>query len=231
MKYRPIYYDTETTGVRPDKDRIVEIAAFDAERDETFVMFINPGIPIPPEATAITNITDAMVANAPPFSVVGQAFIDFCGEGAVLIAHNNERFDKPFIETEFKRHGLAPLPSWKYLDTLKWSRKYRPDLPSHALQTLREVYGIPANQAHRALDDVKVLYEIFSQMIDDLPLEQVMSLLDAPVNLLRMPFGKHQGKMLKEVPADYVLWLKGNGAFDKAENKELKEAFEKAGVL
>ena len=230
MKYRPIYYDTETTGIRPDKDRIIEIAAFDPERNETFVQFVHPGFPIPAESKAITGITDEMVTSASSFQVVGQLFIDFCGPDAVLIAHNNDRFDQLFLQAEGNRHQLV-LPSWKYIDTLKWSRKYRSDLPSHALQNLREVYGIGANQAHRALDDVMVLYKIFSTMVDDLEMETVLNLLSQNTDLSRMPFGKYQGRPLAEVPPEYIQWLKGSGAFDKSDNKELKESFEKLGLL
>ena len=225
-----VYYDTETTGTRSDKDRIIEIAAYDPKNERTFVQLINPGMPIPPEATAIHRITDAMVENASSFKEVGQAFIDFCGPDAVLIAHNNDAFDKLFLENECKRAGLE-MPKWKYIDTLKWARKYRSDLPRHTLQSLREVYGIPPNQAHRALDDVTVLHQIFAQMIDDLPIETVFSLLQQTKQLTRMPFGKHQGKALSEIPRDYVRWMAGSGAFDKAENKELRETFEKLGLL
>jgi len=230
MAKRPIYYDTETTGVRAEKDRIVEIAAFDPVVDRTFCELVNPGIAIPKEASNIHKITDEMVSTAPNFSVVGKAFVEFCGEGAVLIAHNNDGFDRHFLRNEFERYDLE-LPDWDYVDTLKWSRKYRSDLPRHSLQHLREVYGIPANQAHRALDDVVVLHAVFTQMIDDLSIETVLQLLDAPLEIQRMPFGKHQGKALKDVPKNYVSWLKDSGAFDKPQNKELKEGFEKAGVL
>lgn len=230
MALRKIYYDTETTGTRPDKDRIIEIAAYDPDRDVSFVQFINPGCPIPLESTAITNITNEMVANAPGFEIIGQQFIEFCGPDAVLIAHNNERFDKLFIEAEFSRCNLT-LPSYKYLDTLKWSRKYRSDLPSHALQALREVYGFEANQAHRALDDVMTMYRIFSTMFDDLPIETVLSLLSQPTEVSRMPFGKYQGRLLSEVPPDYFAWLKNSGALDKPDNKELKEALSKLGLV
>jgi DNA polymerase-3 subunit epsilon len=227
---RTIYYDTETTGVRPDKDRIIEIAAYDPERDVKFVQFVHPGCPIPPESTAITNITDAMVANAPGFDVVGKNFIEFCGEDAVLVAHNNERFDKLFLEFESQKSQLT-LPRWKYIDTLKWARKYRPDLPSHALQALREIYGISANQAHRALDDVMMLHQIFSIMIGDLPTETVLKLLSESSAVGRMPFGKYQGRPLAEIPRDYIRWMQSSGAFGKSENRELKEAFEKLGLL
>jgi len=226
---RPIYYDTETTGTKPNKDRIIEIAAYDPVEKRTFVSFVNPGIPIPPESTAISNITDDMVKDAPGFSEVGKAFIEFCTLDAIMIAHNNDAFDKLFLDEEFRRAGLTMPSSWDYLDTLKWARKYRPDLPRHSLQSLRELFGIPANQAHRALDDVVVLHEVFSQMIDDLPYETVLRLLQQTKEVNRMPFGKHQGKPLSQVPKDYVLWLKSSGAFDKSENATLKESFEKLG--
>ena len=176
MARRAIYYDTETTGVRSDKDRIIELAAIDPENNKTFCHLINPGCPIPAEAAAIHGISDSMVADASSFAEIGQAFIDFCGKDAVLIAHNNDVFDKLFLENECKRSGII-VPDWQYIDTLKWARKYRYDLPRHTLQSLREVYNIAANNAHRALDDVLVLQQIFTQMIGDLTIEQVLDLL------------------------------------------------------
>ncbi|MBI2810278.1 MAG: DUF3820 family protein [Candidatus Melainabacteria bacterium] len=227
---RPIYYDTETTGVRNDKDRIIELAAFDPVENRTFCELINPGIPIPPEATAIHHITNDMVAIAQSFKEVGERFAAFCPKNTVLIAHNNDAFDKLFLEAEYKRADL-PLPPFEHLDTLKWARKYRNDLPRHTLQSLREVYGFPANQAHRALDDVIVLHQVFTAMTDDLPIEKIMELLSKPQVLSRMPFGKHQGKLLAEIPKDYVTWLASSGAFEKADNQQLKENFEKLGLL
>jgi DNA polymerase-3 subunit epsilon len=227
---RPIYYDTETTGIRNDRDKIVELAAFDPIENRTFCRFINPGCPIPPEATAIHHISNEMVADAPSFKVIAEEFMAFCPDGTVLIAHNNDAFDKLFLEQEFKRAGLA-FPAYRFIDTLKWARKYRADLPRHTLQSLREVYGFPSNQAHRALDDVIVLHQVFSAMIDDLPIQKVMELLAKPQVLSKMPFGKHQGKMLADIPKNYVTWLASSGAFDKTENQELKENFEKLGLL
>lgn len=227
---RTIYYDTETTGVRSDQDRIIEIAAYDATLDKTFCQLINPGIPIPKEATQIHRISDDMVKDAPSFKEAGQAFIDFCGTDVVLIAHNNDSFDVLFLRNEAQRHALI-LPNWHFLDSLKWSRKYRSDLPRHTLQHLREEYGILPNQAHRALDDVIVLHRIFSTMIDDLPIETVLKLMSKTTQLERMPFGKFQGRPLSEVPKEYISWLKSSGAFDKPDNAQLKEAFLKLGMI
>lgn len=231
---RPIYYDTETTGILSEKEFIVEIAAFDPILNRTFVSFVNPGSPIPQEATNIHGITDEMVKDAPSFASVGKDFFDFCAHGeTVLIAHNNDNFDIHFLRSECKRHGLE-LPSIPMLDSLKWARKYRPDLPKHSLQYLRTVYGFKENQAHRALDDVIMLAQIFSIMIDDLPLQTVLDLLytnTSTGNIKAMPFGKYQGTPLEKVPKDYVQWLQKSGAFEKPDNKNLKEGFQKLGIL
>ncbi len=226
---RPIYYDTETTGTSPATDRIIEIAAYDPTLQKTFSKLVNPGMPIPEGATAIHGITDAMVAEAPSYAVVGQEFIDFCSGDVVLIAHNNDGFDRYFLENEAKRHGLT-MPLWPMVDSLKWARKYRPDLPRHPLQFLRQIYGVKENQAHRALDDVMVLYEIFSIMIDDLPMETVLELINGKTSdkCDVMPFGKHKGKPIKELPRDYVDWLKKQDILTKQENAALKQAIEAA---
>lgn len=233
MALRTIYYDTETTGLRADKDRIIEIAAYDPVSELSFVRLINPGMPIPREASAVHKITDEMVANSPGFSEIGAEFVEFCKGDVVLIAHNNDAFDLQFLKQEFGRNQMT-LPDWKFLDTLKWARRYRPDLPRHTLQFLREIYGIAANNAHRALDDVIVLHRVFSSMTDDLPIEKLYEIMNRPQTtqeISRMPFGKFQGKSLDQVPRDYVTWLAGSGAFEKSENQQLKAAFEKLGVL
>ena len=170
---RPIFFDFETTGTRPDVDRIVEIAAFDPIRNLTFQRLVHPGMSIPEEVIAIHHITNEMVQDAPSFARAGADFIDFCSGPVVLIAHNGEMFDLPFLRAECKRHKLLLPSGWSLVDSLKWARKYRRDLPRHSLQYLRELFGIPPNQAHRALDDVMILYRVFSLMTDDLTIGEI----------------------------------------------------------
>lgn len=227
---RAIFYDTETTGVRSEKDRVIEIAAYDPLNGTSFESLIHPGCPIPAEATAIHHITDEMVANAPSFAEIVPKFLEFCQGDVCLIAHNNDAFDIFFLKAEFQRSSSV-WPNWKFFDTLKWARRYRSDLPRHTLQFLRELFGIPANNAHRALDDVMVLYQVALCLMDDLSIQEAYQLLNQPKPLHHMPFGKYQGQPLKSVPKDYLAWLKKSGAFDKAENQELKSSFELLGVL
>lgn len=230
MSKRFIYFDTETTGINFDHDFIIELSAYDPLNDKTFDELINPGTSIPPEATAIHNITDQMVIDKPSFKFVAEKFMEFCAGEVILIAHNNDRFDRPFLEREFEKNGLK-LPDWIFLDSLKWARRYRPDLPRHTLQHLRETYGFPANNAHRALDDVITLQRIFEAMIDDLSPEMVHKLLTQDRAILTMPFGKYRGKPLELVPPDYIDWLSKNGALAKKENEDLRKSFEKLDLL
>lgn len=230
MALRFIYFDLETTGVKTQLDKIIEVAAFDPEQQRQKSWLVNPECPIPPEATAIHNISDEMVKDAPTFKEVAQEFIAFTEGDVALVAHNGISFDKPFLEAELKRAQLD-VPDWKHVDSLLWARKYRPDLPRHTLQSLREVYAIDANNAHRALDDVLILHKVFSRMIDDLSPEVIYRLLSIKQEITTMPFGKHQGKDLEKVPKDYISWLHKNGALDKGENEMLKKAFQKKGLL
>lgn len=231
MPARPIFYDTETTGIKSDKDRVVELAVYDPTTGENLVSLINPQMSIPAEATAVHKITDEMVAEAPTFNEILPRLLDFCAGDVVLIAHNNDAFDIHFLREEFRRCGQTLPSAWRFFDTLKWARRYRPDLPRHSLQFLREVYGFEANNAHRALDDVIILHQVFSAMTDNLGIDTAYQLLNIPRSMKTMPFGKYKGEPLERIPADYFVWLEGSGAFDKPENLELKKAVEALGKL
>jgi DNA polymerase-3 subunit epsilon len=231
MTRRPIYYDTETTGLKRDSDRIIEIAAYDAFHKTSFSTLVNPEMKIPAESTNITNITDEMVKNAPMFKEVATEFVKFCEGDVVLIAHNNDNFDKHFLEAEFNRVGIT-LPKYPYIDTLKWAKKYRPDLPKYSLQYLREIYLVESNNAHRALDDVMVMKEVFEKMTGDLSIQDIFFLMNKKNGpITQMPFGKHRGIPLEKVPKSYLSWLSKSGALDKEDNVELKQTLTKLSLI
>ena len=104
-------------------------------------------------------------------------------------------------------------------------------LPRHTLQFLREIYNIAANNAHRALDDVLVLHQVYQFMTDDLSIDEVHNMLNQPREVRTMPFGKHRGQPLSKLPKEYILWLAGSGALDKSENQTLKDALVGIGAL
>ena len=106
---RPLaVFDIESTGVVPQRDRIVELAVIRIDPDGSVrrtVRRINPQIPIPAGATAVHGISDADVADAPTFADIAEklaAFLDGCDLGG----YNITGFDIPILEAEFRRAGI-----------------------------------------------------------------------------------------------------------------------------
>ena len=106
---RPLaVFDIESTGVVPQRDRIVEIAVMKIMPDgssRTTVRRLNPGMPIPPGATAIHGITDADVADCPLFADIAEKLLSYLAD-CDLAGYNISGFDVPLLENEFKRAGL-----------------------------------------------------------------------------------------------------------------------------
>lgn len=99
-----VILDTETTGL-DDGARIVEISITTATGDVLLDTLVNPGVPIPAEASDIHGITDEMVAAAPPFSEVVAELCEAIKGKRVLIY--NLSYDLARIEHEFTRLGQA----------------------------------------------------------------------------------------------------------------------------
>ena len=155
--------DIETTGLQFRTEKITEIGAMrikDGQVVSQFECFVNPERHISEEITNLTGITDSMVADAGTIKEVLPKFLDFIGED-VLIAHNAD-FDIGFI-----RHNAEILNiDFKndYIDTLNLSRQLFPKFTRHKLGSIAENLGIKVENAHRALDDVKTLVQIFEKM-------------------------------------------------------------------
>jgi len=157
-----VAFDTETTGLDPKQNRVIEIGAlrFDAAGvSSRFSVLINPERPMPAEASRINGITDAMLADKPTASDVLPDFLTFIGN-ATLIAHNAP-FDINFINEELSRVMLPQLSN-RVVDTRIFARDVFPGLPRYALQELAKHFGIEALDAHRAEDDARVCMELFT---------------------------------------------------------------------
>ncbi len=108
-----LFVDTETTGLDPLRDEIIELAMapFTYGDDgqiyavgEPFQQLREPSKPIPPEITAITGIDDAMVAGK---SIDPQAVSSFAAPAALVIAHN-AAFDRKFLERYCETFNTKP---------------------------------------------------------------------------------------------------------------------------
>lgn len=104
-----VVLDTETTGVDPVKDRIIELGVTVYSPDGTrrdWVKRFNPGMPIPSEATAVHGITSEDVADCCGFSVWAPKILQAL-QGRDIAGYNLRRLDLPLLDEEFRRCGLT----------------------------------------------------------------------------------------------------------------------------
>ncbi len=154
-----IAIDVETTGISPEKERIIEIGAFRPETGEIFRTLIQPGRPLPERITELTGITDDMLTDAPEEKEAIKQLLEFLGEDTILLGHNIS-FDHSFIVQAIRRCGLLE-PQFYGIDTLKLSRVLCPELPNKKLETMVEHFGLTNERAHRAFEDARVTVEVY----------------------------------------------------------------------
>ncbi len=172
-----VVFDIETTGLSPVTETITEIGAVKIKNGnitETFNKFVNPGKPIPQKIVELTGITDAMVADADPISVVLPEFYDFIGDGA-LVAHN-AGFDTSFIKKAAKDNGMKF--DFCYLDTLELSRALVQGVKNYKLDTLTKHFDVKLENHHRACDDAAATAHIFIKLLDILKNKDVCKISD-----------------------------------------------------
>lgn len=158
-----VVIDIETTGIGGNA-RIVEIAAVKFcgnNITDIFNTYVDPGIPIPPSATAIHGIRDADVAEAPSIYEVMPIFCKFIGRSDIV--GHNVRFDLDFLI----RNGLnIDLQGRRIFDTLALSRKYVKEAPNHKLETMIHWFNIETDKRHRAKDDSIATGQLFTTLFD-----------------------------------------------------------------
>ncbi len=153
-------FDTETTGLNAEKNRLLEIGAGKFTRDgvvSTFNQLINPCCPLSAQAMEVNNITPDMVRDCPTEEQVLPGFIAFISD-SILLAHN-ARFDLRFVNTALVRCGHQPMGN-RTEDTVHLARASFPDLERYNLQFLAQHFGINPGKAHRATDDARVCMEV-----------------------------------------------------------------------
>lgn len=162
-----VVFDIETTGLNTWKDRIIEIGAVkveDGQIIDEFQELINPGVLIPSEVTAINNITNEMLIDAPLPGAVLYRFHQFIKDAEYLVGHNAKRFDYPFLESEFDRHFIKYEP-FKITDTVWVARSKVKGLRSYSLAALCRIFNITNVDAHRALSDVYATHQVYLELL------------------------------------------------------------------
>ena len=164
--------DLETTGVKPLADRIVEISVLklfpDGQRDLR-TKRLNPGIPIPPEATAVHGIRDADVAGLLTFKDIAAGLNEYL-LACDLCGFNIKRFDLRLLQAEFQRAGFTfSLGGRAILDAMEIFHSYeRRDLTA----AVRFYLDRDHTDAHSAEADVLATVQVMDAMLaryQDLP--------------------------------------------------------------
>lgn len=156
--------DIETTGFDPMFDEIIEVAGIKYRgRNEVgrFQSLVKPDDGIPDYITALTGISNEMVADAPSIEDVLPRFLEFIGED--LVVGHNVHFDVNFIYDYAEDFELKPFSN-DLVDTLRLSRRLYPELQSHKLSALAAHFGVEPDGEHRALADCVTTQKCLSAM-------------------------------------------------------------------
>lgn len=192
------FVDTETSGFRPHGE-MVEIGWVDLVyypdgwkiEGEYRSEFVNPGHPI--TNSHIHNITDDMVKDGMT-PAEARALL---AKGAVIHAAHNARFDRQFVQSS--------LP---WVCTLEGARKVWPKAPNHKNETLKQYLGIEVEgDAHRAGYDAAVSARILLHLLKHLTLDELIRISDPGHVPTVMPFGKHKGERIANLPMDYINYM------------------------
>jgi DNA polymerase III epsilon subunit-like protein len=197
--------DTETTGLTPDR-KAIEIAMIEIDEDMNILgeceALLHPGdVPIDPKASETHGMTLADLEGKPKFE---EWLHDTWGgplEGECALIGYRIGFDRPMLEPMFE-NGVA-----KMLDVLLLAQNYISGTENHKLQTIKEHLGLPGGPAHRAMGDVITTYQLLQHLLK-LTGRPLVAHLTTPLTIIhRMPWGKHKGTLLMQLPGGYRTWL------------------------
>jgi len=195
--------DTETTGRDPERDRIVEIGivvgrAGQVIRRENWL--VNPGIPIPAEASEVHGIRDEDVKDQKTFAEI--AFeVAKALEGTVPAAYNAS-FDRAFVVSEIARSGLvvSALPSClrpgiDWIDPLVWAREVQKYEKGKKLGEVAARLGVALENAHRASDDAEAALRVLYAFAEDTRLPRIYG-----------AFVQEQRRLARTQEDDFRVW-------------------------
>ena len=168
-----LIFDIETTGIDPKNNEIIEIAMLRVtEKDDTCIISeqfgalvrLSPNRRLSAKITEITGITEQqlMENGLPKEEVCGKIAEMLSCEKPLLVAYNAQ-FDLCFLYYFLKNFGKADvLKNAKKLDAMTVYKDRRPY--PHKLSDAVSAYGLSLDNAHRALDDTRVTFELLCEM-------------------------------------------------------------------
>lgn len=160
-------FDVETSGLNPEKDDVLEIAALKLKGSEIidrFELLAQPTKSIPPEAEKIHGLNEVyLLVNGQSIDIVIKKFLEFI-EDSIIVGHNIREFDWLFIVYYCQKMKLSK-PENKIIDTLELARKLL-SLPSNTLSNVANHFGFKHKDAHRAMPDVEMNAKVFLKLME-----------------------------------------------------------------
>ncbi|MBN2814610.1 MAG: GIY-YIG nuclease family protein [Bacteroidales bacterium] len=199
--------DIETTGGNPQRDKITEIAVILHDGKcitREFTTLIDPECRIPYHISALTGITNEMVAGSPKFFEIARELVELTHD-CIFVAHNSA-FDYGFIRSEFQRLGYEYKR--EQLCTVRLSRKIIPGHRSYSLGKLCSELGIPINGRHRAMGDATATALLFSKLLETDTLNNTRFIYNATQygGLSNLAVNPEKIRALPEEPGVYYMY-------------------------
>lgn len=168
---RFLVVDLETTGMRPDKSRIIEVGAVEVDGVELgreLGSLVYPEVPVPAFITSLTGISTTMLLNQPRIGEV-LPVLERMLRGRVLVCHNLS-FDITFLKAAWEQQWGKPLDA-PSLCTVKLGRRVFPECPAHNLDAIVSYFKFRATVTgskarHRALGDAQLTALALVKMIE-----------------------------------------------------------------
>lgn len=162
-----IVFDTETTGLAALVSDVIQFSAVrvcDGGIVDQMDVYINPGYHITEDVTAINDITDETVKNAPDAKNAAKLIKAFVGENPVLVGYNSVRFDEPFVNKLLGSINESLTPSAHY-DVLKMARESGLST-KHKLIDMATLAGVADKYSfHSSIDDAKATLDVLKYII------------------------------------------------------------------
>jgi DNA polymerase-3 subunit epsilon len=172
---RAVSLDTETTGFLSPDNRIVELAAVEMingiATGNRYHQYVNPKRDVPEEAFKVHGLSYDFLKQYPTLEEVIDEFLAFIGD-SLIVAHNGQAFDIPFINMELKRLGREPLAN-ELFDSMIVAKKMLPQGSRVSLDALCKRYKIDNSNRtlHGALIDADLLAQVYLELIGGRALE------------------------------------------------------------
>ena len=237
-------FDLETTGKNVEKDKICWICLKKINKEtkqieEVFNRYVNPVIPIEPDAEKIHGLSNNFLSNYLVFKEIAQIIVNFLSDSDIISGYNIMLFDIPILQRELDEAGsdFVICQNMKILDSFNIFKR---DTPRTLVAAYKYYTGNDLEGAHDASVDVDATISVLLKQIEehsDMSIDELCSFSTYDSEIFDINnkfyksngdvffnFGKHKDKRPKDVDRKYIEWVMSLEDFPKSSLKILKDA-------